>query len=355
MKIPDFIQAGLIGLKTGCALVGPAGQIIEHDLLFPVWAVAEQRNLVGLPLLDLLPELIGQEEGLESVRQGAAPFFRMDHINRRGFKNDIRYLMVTIIPGEPNAGVTLAVLLTDITEQGLQIQELTQNRNELRLNRRKLAELSYQLDYLLRHYLSPEVADALLRGELQPQPGGELQEMSILFADVRDFTPLAERLPPEQLVQLLNEHLDVIVGAVAEFDGIISQFQADNLMVMFSASAEQPNHAQSAVETGVALQRALTVYDAKRSSEEPRLHFGVGINTGMALVGNVGAQRRYTYTAIGDTVNLAARITAAASAGEVWFSQATYEQLKGGLPLEPLPPLFFKGRSQPTPLFRVKI
>ncbi|MFN8457446.1 MAG: hypothetical protein U0401_22765 [Anaerolineae bacterium] len=153
MKIPNFIQAGLIGLKTGCALIDLEGQIVEHDLLFPVWTMGEQRSLVGWSLWDVLPELIGQEESLESVRQGQSPFFRLEHLNRRSPKNEALYLMVTVIIGEPNAGIALNVLVTDVTEQGRYVQELMQHRNELHLTKRKLADLSYQLDYLLRHYL----------------------------------------------------------------------------------------------------------------------------------------------------------------------------------------------------------
>lgn len=352
MKIPDFIQAALIGLKTGCALVDLDGQIVEHDLLFPVWTMGEQCNLVGLPLLDILPELVGQEEALESVSQGQSPFFRLDHLNRRGPNNEILYLMLTIIIGEPTAGIALNVLITDVTEQGLYIQELMQHRNELHLTKRKLADLSYQLDYLLRHYLPAQVADGLLKGELQPHLGGELRQVSILFADVRGFTTLSEQLTPEQVVHLLNKYLDVVTDAIEEFGGIISQYQGDSLMVMFNASAPQPDHAQRAVQTGLALQQAVMLYHAQDLPAAAQLEFGVGINSGPALIGNIGAHRHYEFTAIGDTVNLAARITGAVPAGEVWLSQTTSEQLKPHIAIEALPPLTFKGKSQATSLFR---
>ncbi len=352
MKIPDFIQAALIGLKTGCALVDLEGRIVEHDLLFPVWTMGEQRSLVGWPLLDVLPELVGQEESLENVSQGQSPFFRLDHLNRRGPNQEALYLMVTVIIGEPGAGIGLNVLVTDVTEQGQYIQELMQHRNELHLTRRKLADLSYQLDYLLRHYLPAEVADALLKGELQPQLGGELRQVSILFADVRGFTTLSEQLAPEQIVYLLNEYLDVIAEAVEEFGGVVSQYQGDNIMVMFNASTAQPDHAQRAVQTGLALQQAVAHHRAQNLPAAVQLEFGVGVNSGPALVGNIGAHRHYNFTAIGDTVNLAARITGAVPAGEVWLSQATREQLTFAVAVEPLPSLTFKGKSQPTPLFR---
>ncbi|MFN8457445.1 MAG: adenylate/guanylate cyclase domain-containing protein [Anaerolineae bacterium] len=174
----------------------------------------------------------------------------------------------------------------------------------------------------------------------------------MLFADVRGFTTLSEQLSPEQMVYLLNEYLDVIADAVEEFGGVINQYQGDNMMVMFNASTPQPDHAQKAVQTGLALQQAVAHYHAQNLPAAAQLEFGVGVNSGPALVGNIGAHRHYNFTVIGDTVNLAARITGAAPPGEVWFSQTTREQLGHDIAVEPLPPLTFKGKSQPTPLFR---
>jgi adenylate cyclase len=353
MEISGFIQTLLTGLKTSYALVDSAGQIIEHDSLVPVWAMGEQNSLVGRALLNVLPELVGQEETLEKVGRREALFFRLENINRVDAAGKMRYLTLIAIPGGPRAGVALTVLATDTTEQGEYLQELMQNRNELWLTRRKLVKLNHQLDYLLHHYLAPEVSYPLRQKDLRPELGGELRQVSILFAGVCSFTPLAEKLSPDHVVRLLNDYLNIIAQAVDEVDGTISQFQGDNVMVMFNASANQPDHAQRAVQAGIALQQTVAVYRTRRPPEELRLHFGVGINSGPALVGNIGTRWRYSYTAIGDTINLAARITATVPPGEVWISQATYEQLQGAIAVEPLPPLMFKGKSEPTSLLRI--
>lgn len=351
MKTPDFIQTILTGLKTSYALVDSYGRITACDPHFP--AVGQSDSLPGLALTEVWPEVIGQEEALEKVRQGETAFFRLENVNRTGPSGDLRYLTLTIIAAPPDTGAALMALATDVTEQGLYLQQLMQSRNELRLARRKLAKLNDHLDYLLHHYLPPEVAYALLQGQLRPELGGELRQVSILFADIRGFTPLAEQLSPERVVLLLNDYLNIVAQAIDEVDGTISQFQGDNMMIMFNAPADQPDHARRAVQAGLALQQAVAAYQAQRPPNEPRLHFGVGINSGPALIGNIGALRRYTFTAIGDTINLAARITAAVPAGQVWISQTTHEQLEDAFTVEPLPPMKFKGKSEATPLFRV--
>ena len=108
-----------------------------------------------------------------------------------------------------------------------------------------------------------------------------------------------------------------------------------------------------AVRAGIRIQQAVKYHRVQQSLQEAPFDFGVGINTGPALVGNLGAQWRYSYTAIGDTVNLAARITGAAPAGEIWISQATRRELPVEVVVEPLPSVKFKGKSQETSLFRV--
>lgn len=353
MKLPDFICTTLAALKTSYALVDQAGQIVEHDPFFPAWVVGQPDSLVGAAsLVDTLPELVGQEEALERVRRGDLPFLRLENINRPEPAGHVRYLTLTVINLQPNSATTLAVFVTDVTEQGQYVQQLMQSRNELQLVRRKLAKLNDQLDYLLHHYLSPEVAAALLEGKMQPEVGSELCQISILFAGVRNFTSLAKKLSPESMVQLLNDYLNIIAEVTDEVDGAISQFQGDRVMVMFNAPLDQPDHARRAVQAGITLQQVVAAYRLQRPLEEPRLHFGVGIHTGPALLGNIGPFRRLTYTASGNTVDLAARITAVVPTDEVWLSQATYEHLQGVITVEPLPPLTFKGQSEPTPLFR---
>ncbi|MBN1874115.1 MAG: PAS domain-containing protein [Anaerolineae bacterium] len=354
-----FSSPVLQALKTAYAFFDTHHQLVEHDTLFATWLAENPDDLVGIHLLDVLPEFFGQETELARVCQGEIPYVRLEHINHTTVSGELRYFTLTAIAWDKDEQLTLAVLVTDATEQGTYLQELMQNRNELRLLRDRLSRLNAQLEFMLNHYLPPEVAEALVKGELRPELGGELRYITILFADVRNFTSLAETLSPEHTVALLNDHIEVAVAAIHQEGGTVNQFQGDNIMAIFNAPQDQSDHTTQAIKAGIAMQRALLTHQTYYPPEAPKLHFGIGINTGPAIVGNVGARWRYTYTAIGDTVNLASRITAVTPAPQIWISQAVYEaldadHLNSTIEIHPLPAMQFKGKSQPTTLFRVR-
>lgn len=354
MNTSALIQTLLSGLNATYALLDAQNVIIRCAADFALQAGdGEPADPTGQSLFEVLPELFGQEEILDQIRAGSLPFWRLGNVARSTRTGEIRYLQITLAPGETLEPGTVVVILSNVTEQGELLQELTQNRNELRLLRAQLTQSNNLLDYLLRHYIPGEIADALLKGELRPDLGGELREVSILFADARNFTSLSERAHPEVIVRALNTYLEKIADAVYEFGGVINQFQGDNIMVIFNAQGRQPQHARLATQAGIAAQKALRACRALCERGNVPLDFGIGIHTGRALVGNVGAHWRYTYTAIGDTTNLASRITSVTPGGEVWVSQTTYERLGSAFPAASLPPILFKGKSSLTRLWRV--
>ncbi|HEY66776.1 MAG TPA: adenylate/guanylate cyclase domain-containing protein [Thermoflexia bacterium] len=305
-------------------------------------------------LPDLIPELVGSEEVLTDILTGNLPRFQLEHINRLAPDGSTRYLTITILPylGD-HTEATLLVVAADTSEAGRHAQKIMQQRNELRLLQRSLAEANERLDYLLRHYVPPEVADALMERRLLPQLGGELRQISVLFADVRGSTGLAERLPPKKIVELLNGYLDIASDAIAEVGGTVVQYMGDGVMALFNAPDEQPDHAWRAVRAGLTLQKMVAFHRDQTAPHSPPLRFGVGINSGLAVVGNVGARWRYSYTAIGDTVNVAARICDLARPDEVLIGPVTYEQVRERARITPLAPIRFKGKSHPVSLYRV--
>lgn len=354
MKVQnDLWHTVLNGLQTTYAFLDDHGLITEHNAQFAAWSSMETQDLVGMQVLDVLPEFFGQEEEFQRVYQQEIPYLQLENINRVQSSGETCYFTITVIPYARRKQTALAVLVTDVTKQGEYLQALTQNRNELRLVRGQLFQLNEQLDLLLRHYLPTEVANALVKGELRPELGGDLRQVTVLFTDVRNFTALAETLSPESVMVLLNDYMQIVAEAIHQHGGTINQFQGDSMMVIFNAPLDQFDHATRAVKAGIALQQALLDYQAQQPSDKQPLYFGVGINTGSAVVGNCGARWRYTYTAIGDTVNLASRITAATPAGQIWLSQATYEQLQERFTLDPLPAIVFKGKRKSTSLYRV--
>lgn len=197
-----------------------------------------------------------------------------------------------------------------------------------------------QMHQLFGRYLSPQVARELVdradRGQIRL--GGELREVSVLFADIRGFTPLSARTPPADLVALLNQHLEVIITSVMENGGIVNKFAGDAIMALWNAPDDQPDHALMACRAAL---QSLDGLDAL--SDAPLARWGFGISTGVALAGNVGSGRRSEYTVIGDCVNLAARLCGIAPADEVWVSSETHRQVAGRLESDELSPQPVKG------------
>lgn len=351
----EFWQTVLQEMYIAYALLDAGLRIVAHDALFAAWLDAERANLIGRHVFDVLPEFYGQDIRADCAEGVPLPAVRVENVNRLSPSGETRYFNLILLSCSQGLGATFLVLIADVTEQGRYMQQLMQSRNELRLLRLEMARLNEQLDFLLRHYVSPDVAEALVKGTLRPELGGELREVSILFADARDFTAIVETIPAERVMPILNDYLSVIVDAIDHYGGTINQFQGDNVMAIFNAHGDQPDHAIRAVRAGICIQQQLFAYQAQRPETERWFHFGVGIDTGLAIVGNSGARWRYSYTALGNTTNLAARITAAVPAYEVWISQNTLDQLDGTFDVTPLSPTYFKGKDKPVAVFRVDV
>ena len=211
---------------------------------------------------------------------------------------------------------------------------------------------------LFGRYISPQIAREIVSqadsGELHL--GGEEREITVFFADIRNFTSLSEQMSPEDLVKTLNVYLTIMVDAVVENGGLVNKFIGDNVMAIWNAPQSQPGHAMLAVKAAWEAQQKVAELDNSESdsSSLPVLRWGIGINTGNALAGNVGSAKRAEYTVIGDTVNLAARICGGAPGGDVWISDQTYDQVKEYLDVEEMERQNFKGKSTSTQVYRVK-
>ena len=212
------------------------------------------------------------------------------------------------------------------------------------------ARLYRELDGLFRQYMSPKVATALLADPAQARLGGTVAEVTVLFADLRGFTPFSERNTPADVVALLNRYFGLAVPCVLAEGGTVVQFVGDAIMALFNAPVPQPDHAIRAARAALAMQREIETVTAGEA-DLPR--FRVGINTGPALVGNIGSTEMRNFTAIGDTVNLAARLEASAEVGRVVIGEATYLILGGQAIVTPLGEMQLKGKSLPVPAFEL--
>jgi class 3 adenylate cyclase len=210
------------------------------------------------------------------------------------------------------------------------------------------ARLYHSLDGLFRSYMSPDVATSLIADPDQAGLGGHTAEVTVVMADLRGFTSFSERHAPDEVVGMLNTLYGVVVPVILEAGGTVVQFVGDEVMALFGAPSRQPDHALRAARAALGLQDAVAAVTAGRA-EWPR--FGVGINTGPALVGNIGAEQMRNFTAIGDTTNLAARLQGLAQPGQVVVGQRTAEELGRRARLEARPPVLVKGKRQPVPAF----
>jgi adenylate cyclase len=207
---------------------------------------------------------------------------------------------------------------------------------------------------LFGRYVSPQVATEILQmadsGKLEL--GGEQRMVTVLFADIRGFTEICEQMPPGDVVNMLNNYLSIIIERLIDNGGMINKFAGDNVMAVWNAPQYQPDHARLAVKAAWEVQKA--ILELQRDAPLlRRVQFGIGINTGSALVGNVGSTGRAEYTVIGDAVNLASRICSAAPGGEVWIGSETYGQVADYVQVEELEPQSYKGKTETVSVYRV--
>jgi class 3 adenylate cyclase len=205
-----------------------------------------------------------------------------------------------------------------------------------------------QIDQLFRQYMPASVATALLADPAQAALGGAVREISVLFGDLRGFTTLSERLSPPDLVNLLNRYYGVAAQAVLAEGGTIDKFMGDAMMALFNAPASQADHALRACRAALAMQRAIAPIAAE-AGDMPR--FGIGINTGEALVGNIGSEAIRNFTAIGDTVNLSSRLQSRAEGGQVLINASTYALVRDHVDVQPLGEITVKGKAAPVEVF----
>jgi class 3 adenylate cyclase len=181
---------------------------------------------------------------------------------------------------------------------------------------------------------------------------GERKQVTVLFCDLANSTPLAERLGPEHMHTLLNRFFELALDVVHRYEGTINQFLGDGFMALFGAPLAHEDHARRAVLAALVLQR--TLQEARLG--EPygeECTFRMGLNSGLVVVGSIGDNLRMDYSAIGDTTNLASRLQDYAAPGDILISENTSRLVEGAVRLEALPPVQVKGKTELVPLYKV--
>lgn len=199
-------------------------------------------------------------------------------------------------------------------------------------------------------FVAPSVVEKLLSDPAQVKLGGHLQEVTVMFSDLEGFTGMSERTEPEKLLSLLNDYHELVVGFIQAHAGTVNKFIGDGVMALYNTPLVQPDHAVRAVSTALQIKEKLVEF-SQQFAPEHRMLLNFGINTGTAVVGNVGTQDIMDFTAVGDTVNLAARLQSRADKGQIIISQSTYDRLYGKIAVTPIGLENVKGRSEPVMLY----
>lgn len=307
--------------------------------------------LRGQRLEDLFDELMGFEPDLQAIQAGTQPALKIEKVYRQFLDHQTGYITFSVASFSPG----LMVLVTDVTAEGLLEQRVTQQRNELDLLAGRLVQARTQLDDLLHRFVPTAVADQIVNDPLSVQLGGERREVSVLFADMRGFTSLSEVQTPERLLDLLNDCFRTMGYSLIGYGGTISQYAGDMIMAIFNAPLSQSDHAQRAVQAALDLQAMLQTVHSQGSggSDLPKIDFGVSINTGLAVVGYLGFEQRFEYTAIGETVNVASRFSSLAKGGQILVGEATYWAVRDRFLTNSLGLMHVKGKHQPVAAYEI--
>jgi adenylate cyclase len=204
-------------------------------------------------------------------------------------------------------------------------------------------------------FVAQSVVDELLQSGEDVKLGGSRKDITLIFVDIRGFTPMSERLEPEQVIQVLNEYLDVCTRAIFKFNGTLDKFMGDGVMAMFGAPISFDNHPEMAVRSALEMKSQADILEQKLIKNYGiGVKFGLGINSGPAVVGNIGSEGlRLDYTAIGDTVNLSARLESNAKPGQILISENTYARVKDLFQIEPVGEIKVKGKEKPVMVYEV--
>ena len=231
-------------------------------------------------------------------------------------------------------------------------QEEAGHEATLRSRLRLYEEKSLLRDTISR-YVSPQMCTEILNNPSLLQLGGQRRRVTVLFADIAGFTALSENMEPEKVVEMLNAFFTEMVDLVFQHQGTLDKYFGDALMAEFGVPVEIPGAASQAVACALDMHRRLQ--EMRDQGLTPIQKMRIGINTGEAIVGNIGSAKRMDFTVIGDVVNVAARLQEMSKEvdADILVSEATYNEVDGKLGFQALPPVVLRGRREPTVVYRL--
>ncbi|MBA3339010.1 MAG: FHA domain-containing protein [Gemmatimonadaceae bacterium] len=203
-------------------------------------------------------------------------------------------------------------------------------------------------------YFAPQLAARIASSAGATRLGGDKRAVAVLFSDIRGFTALSETMNPDAMATLLTEYFTEMVECVFRHEGTLDKFIGDAVMAQWGAPIGGADDADRAMKASLEMMDELDKLNVRWAAEgRPTLEIGIGLNFGEAFAGNIGSERRFEFTVIGDTVNTASRLCSAAGGGEILLSDEMRRALSAPPPLAECPPMELKGKAQPVPVYRV--
>ncbi len=206
----------------------------------------------------------------------------------------------------------------------------------------------------LHRLLSPQLVEEVVGGRLDIKKGGELRRATIMFADIRGFTSISEKISPQELVNLLNEYFEAMVDVIFKYEGTLDKFVGDEIMAIWGAPITRDDDAERAVRAAVEMQQVLAQFNEQQAEKSGhQLHVGIGLNTGEVVAGYMGSSKSMSYTVMGDTVNTASRFCSTAGPRETLIGENTFREVGYLVEFEKLPPTKLKGKAEHVDIYRV--
>jgi PAS domain S-box-containing protein len=295
-----------------------------------------------------IEEMMGQS--LPEKLSVLGPQFNM--ITHDTIESDTEVIGEELTPNIPKRGPTvLRMSVTPLKDAQLGTKGATIVIDDLTEQRHLEAERE-RIRQTFGRVVAPRVRDRLLEDPSALCLDGARQSLTVLFADIHQFTNFSERNQPEDLFEILNSYLSLAAQAVLEEEGTLDKFMGDAVMALWNAPDPQPDHTLRAARAAIAMNQAIREHRALMS-EENKLFFSVGINFGDAMVGNVGTPDLFNYTAIGDTVNYAQRLESIADPGQIILSKSAYEAIAEHIVAKEMAPVKVKGKAEAAVVYEL--